>query len=310
MMSFYWDSNDALIQSVYYKVPYIELSSMLREKQNHIRPESILVGKKTYRFVSRPYQGKLPIVEKLSNIPLKTIQIFTEISAEVYYLNRLLWCISIGIGVGALLSIIAGYSLARRALIPIQKAWDKQQQFVADASHELRSPPSVVRGQTQILLRHPDHTIEEESAPISAILKETKRMSNMVDGLLLLARGDSHEEVISCKPVRIDEIIKEIAKKMEQIMDYKQLRVQLHVEGSELLMNGDENRLIQLFMILLDNAIKYTQADGEIDLECLRQGKSVLVTVKDNGVGISEHELPLVFNRFYKGDSSRSRGDH
>ncbi|WP_340393713.1 histidine kinase dimerization/phospho-acceptor domain-containing protein [Paenibacillus sp. FSL E2-0177] len=132
---------------------------------------------------------------------MKTIQIFTEISAEVYYLNRLLWCISIGIGVGALLSIIAGYSLARRALIPIQKAWDKQQQFVADASHELRSPPSVVRGQTQILLRHPDHTIEEESAPISAILKETKRMSNMVDGLLLLARGDSHEEVISCKPV-------------------------------------------------------------------------------------------------------------
>lgn len=276
MMSFYWDSNDALIQSVYYKVPYIELSSMLREKQNHIRPESILVGKKTYRFVSRPYQGKLPIVEKLSNIPLKTIQIFTEISAEVYYLNRLLWCISIGIGVGALLSIIAGYSLARRALIPIQKAWDKQQQFVADASHELRSPPSVVRGQTQILLRHPDHTIEEESAPISAILKETKRMSNMVDGLLLLARGDSHEEVISCKPVRIDEIIKEIAKKMEPIMDYKQLRVQLRVEGSELLMNGDENRLIQLFMILLDNAIKYTQADGQIDLECLRQGKSVL----------------------------------
>lgn len=163
--------------------------------------------------------------------------------------------------------------MARRALIPIQKAWDKQQQFVADASHELRSPPSVVRGQTQILLRHPDHTIEEESAPISAILKETKRMSNMVDGLLLLARGDSHEEVISCKPVRIDEIIKEIAKKMEPIMDYKQLRVQLHVEGSELLMNGDENRLIQLFMILLDNAIKYTQADGQIDLECLRQGE-------------------------------------
>lgn len=65
-----------------------------------------------------------------------------------------------------------------------------------------------------------------------------------------------------------------------------------------------------MFMILLDNAIKFTQADGKIDLECLRQGKSILVAIKDNGVGISEHELPLVFNRFYKGDSSRNRGDH
>ncbi|OAB42491.1 sensor histidine kinase [Paenibacillus glacialis] len=310
MMPFYWDSNDTLIQSFYYKWPYFVLSLMIREKQNQLEPESIRVGKKTYRFVSRPYQGNLPLVEKLSNTPLKTVQMFTEISTETYYLNRLLWSISIGIGIGALLSIIAGYTLARRALIPIQKAWDKQQQFVADASHELRSPLSVVRGQTQILLRHPDHTIEEESAPISAILKETKRMSNMVDGLLLLARGDSHEEVISCKPVRVDGIIKEIAKNIEPIMDYKQLRLQLHVEGSELLMNGDEDRLIQLFMILLDNAIKFTQADGQIDLECLRQGKSVLITVKDNGVGISEHELPLVFNRFYKGDSSRNRVDH
>ncbi|WP_339273305.1 HAMP domain-containing sensor histidine kinase [Paenibacillus sp. FSL W8-0187] len=310
MMAFYWDSNGTLIQSVYYKWPYILLSSMLREKQNHMGPESIRVGKKTYRFVSRPYQGNLPVVEELSNTPLKTVQIFTEISAEMYYLNRLLWSISIGIGIGALLSIISGYALARRALIPIQKAWDKQQQFVADASHELRSPLSVVRGQTQILLRHPDHTIEEESAPISAILKETKRMSNMVDGLLLLTRGDSHEEVILYNPVRVDGIIKEIAKNMEPIMDYKQLRLQLHVEGPEFLINGDEDRLIQLFMILLDNAIKFTQSDGQIDLECIRQGKSVLVTIKDNGVGISEHELPLIFNRFYKGDSSRNRGDH
>ncbi|GGG64733.1 hypothetical protein [Paenibacillus radicis (ex Gao et al. 2016)] len=71
-----------------------------------------------------------------------------------------------------------------------------------------------------LLLRHPDHTIEEESVPIAAILKETKRMSKMVSGLLLLARGDSHEEVISCRPVRVDDIMKEIAKNIEPIMDY------------------------------------------------------------------------------------------
>ncbi|WP_239618012.1 sensor histidine kinase [Cohnella mopanensis] len=310
LLNYYWDSNNTLIGRVYYKEPYISMSWRLLEKQNHTGPESIQFGNNTYRFVSRPYQGNLPEIEKLSNVPLKSVQMFTEITTEVHYLNRLLWSMGIGIGIGALLSIILGYALARRALIPIQKAWDKQQQFVADASHELRSPLSVVRGQTQLLLRHPDHTIEEESVPISAILKETKRMSNMVDGLLLLARGDSHEEVISCNPVRVDGIIKEIAKNIEPIMEYKQLRLQLRVEGEDFLINGDEDRLMQLFMILMDNAIKFTQEHGRIDLECIRQGKSVLLIVKDNGAGIPELELPLIFNRFYKGDSARNRGDH
>ncbi|WP_127533172.1 sensor histidine kinase [Paenibacillus kobensis] len=307
---YYWDSNDDLVGRVYYKEPLISVSSVLREKQNSMGPETIHLDKKIYRFVSRPYQGQLPDVEKLSKLPLKTVQIMTEITAEAYYLNRLLWSIGFGISVGALLSVIAGYALARRALVPIQKAWDKQQQFVADASHELRSPLSVVRGQAQLLLRHPDRTIEEEIVPISVILKETKRLSNMVDGLLLLARGDSNEEVISCKPVRLDGIIKELANSIEPIMAYKQLRLQLHVEDAELLIHGDEDRLVQMLMILLDNAMKFTQEHGQIDLGCVRQGKSVLVTVKDNGAGIPERELPFVFNRFYKGDSARQRGGH
>ncbi|OXS52929.1 hypothetical protein B1A99_31745 [Cohnella sp. CIP 111063] len=310
ILDYWWDSNDVLVKSVYYERTFWELSSILREKQSHMGPESIRMGEKTYRFVSRPYQGNLPEAEKRSSLPLKTVQLMTEITAEVYYLNRLLWSIGIGIGVGAFLSVIAGYALARRALVPIQKAWDKQQQFIADASHELRSPLSVVQGQMQLLLRHPDHTIEEESVPISAVLKETQRMSNMVGGLLLLARGDSHEEVISCKPVRVDGIVKEMAKNMEPIMDYKQLRLQAHIEDTELLIAGDEERLMQLFMIIIDNAIKFTQERGQIDLACVRQGKSVLVTVKDDGAGISERDLPLVFNRFYKGDTARDRKDH
>jgi two-component system sensor histidine kinase CiaH len=310
ILDYWWDSNDVLVKSVYYERTFWELSSILREKQSHMGPESIRMGEKTYRFVSRPYQGNLPEAEKRSSLPLKTVQLMTEITAEVYYLNRLLWSIGIGIGVGAFLSVIAGYALARRALVPIQKAWDKQQQFIADASHELRSPLSVVQGQMQLLLRHPDHTIEEESVPISAVLKETQRMSNMVGGLLLLARGDSHEEVISCKPVRVDGIVKELAKNMEPIMDYKQLRLQAHIEDTELLIAGDEERLMQLFMIIIDNAIKFTQERGQIDLACVRQGKSVLVTVKDDGAGISERDLPLVFNRFYKGDTARDRKDH
>lgn len=309
IIDFWWDSDNRLIRDIYYKRTFYEISPILRERQHHMGPESIRVGEKTYRFVSRPYQRNLPEIERLSSLPVKTVQFITEITAEVYYLNRLLWGIGIGIGVGALLSLIAGYALARRALVPIQKAWDKQQQFVMDASHELRSPLSVVQGQMQLLLRHPDHTIEEESVPIAAILKETKRMSGMVGGLLFLARGDSHEEVIARKPVRVDGVIKEIAKNIEPIMDYKQLRLHLHIEGEECLVYGDEDRLMQLFMILMDNAIKFTQAHGQIDLGCVRQGNAVIVTVRDNGAGISEYDLPLVFNRFYKGDSARDRGN-
>jgi|GEM_PF-1426670 Signal transduction histidine kinase len=310
VLAYYWDSNNVMIGQVYYKEPYISVSSILRDQQNHMGPATIHYGQRIYRFVSRPYQGNLSELEKLSNTPVKTVQIVTEISAEVHYLNRLLWSIGIGVGIGAVLSVITGYVLARRALVPIQRAWDKQQQFIADASHELRSPLSVVQGQAQILLRHPDHTIEEESVPIASILKETKRMSSMVNGLLLLARGDSHEEAISCRPVRIDGIMQGIARNMEPIMEYKQLRLQLHIEEAELLINGDEDRLVQLIMILLDNSIKFTQEHGTIDLGCVRQGRSILITVKDNGAGIPERDLPFVFNRFFKGYSPREGGDH
>lgn len=310
ILDFWWDAHDVLIRSVYYEPVFYQMSSILRDKQSHSGPESIQFGKKTYRFVSRPYPGNLPEVEKLSNTPVKTVQLVTEITAEVYYLHRLLWSIGIGIGISALLSAIAGYVLARRALIPIQNAWNKQQQFIADASHELRSPLSVVQGQVQLLLRHPDNTIEEESVPIAAILKETKRMITMVGGLLTLARGDSHEEVISRKPVRMDGIMHQIAANIEPIMAYKQLRLQLHVEDAEVVINGDENRLIQLVMIVVDNAIKFTQKHGQIDLGCFRQGKSVVVTVKDNGAGILKSELPFVYDRFYKGDSARDREDN
>lgn len=311
LLDYWWDVNDQLVRSVYYAPAFYQMSSMLRERKDHPGPESIRFGEKTYRFVSRPYQqGSLPEIEKLSAAQLKTVQMVTEMTAEVYYLNRLLWSIGVGIGVSALLSAAAGYAIARRALIPIQHAWNKQQQFIADASDELRSPLSVVQGQAQLLLRHPDHTNEEESVPIAAILKETKRMINMAGGLLLLARGDSHEEVISRRPVRVDEIVKQIAVNIEPIMEYKQLRLQLHIEDGNLVINGDQDRLMQLFMIVVDNAMKFAQQHGQIELGCVRQGRLVVVTVKDNGAGIPKRELPFVFDRFYKGDSARDRGEN
>ena len=125
--------------------------------------------------------------------PFAKMQIVRNIDAEQAMLSRLLIGVAAGSLLGLLLAVLAGFFLAGRALVPIRAAWDKQQKFVADASHELRTPLAVVRSHTELLLRHPDRTVLDSSAHISAILKENRRMTTLVNDLLTLARSDSEQ---------------------------------------------------------------------------------------------------------------------
>ncbi|MFC5449268.1 sensor histidine kinase [Paenibacillus aestuarii] len=211
----------------------------------------------------------------------------------------------IGCLAGVLFSILAGFYLAGRSLIPIRKSWDKQQQFVADASHELRTPIAVIQARSELLFRHPQHTIEEESENIALILKESKRMGRLTDDLLTLARTDSNQLQIHTAAVPVDQLLQEITEQFALLAETKFIQIHAQIEPSVIW--GDEHRLRQLFIILLDNALKFTPPEGSIEVSCHPSSHSVGIVIKDSGCGISEADLPRIFERFYRGDKSRSR---
>ncbi len=237
---------------------------------------------------------------------VKTQQFLSNVSAEIGMLDRLRLILLLGGAAGLLVAIGAGFYLANRSLIPIRMSLEKQQQFVSDASHELRTPLSVIQAHAELLLRHPDHTIEEDSKHVSTVLQEARRMNKLVGGLLTLARSDSNQLELERKPVRLDLIVRESVNKMEMLAEVKELILNAEIDDC-IPLEADEERLHQLLAILLDNAIKYTSEGGVVRVVCRKLAHTVQLEVEDTGIGIAPEDLPRVFDRFYRGDKVRGR---
>lgn len=230
----------------------------------------------------------------------------TLVDSEVALLRRLFWMMLTALILGILTSLGAAYFLARRALVPIQAAWNKQQQFVADASHELRTPLSVINNNAELLLRHPDRTIEEECSRIVNITRESLRMKELVNTLLTLARADAAELELKRESLLLHEVTDEIMAQFQPLAEQKSIVLKVAVPDF-LILRADRERLHQLFVILLDNAMQYTPEGGQIKLQCQSDSFNVLIQVSDSGTGISPENLPHIFDRFYRGDKVRSR---
>ncbi|MED1795555.1 sensor histidine kinase [Brevibacillus nitrificans] len=233
-------------------------------------------------------------------------QVVYNLAPEQNMLSSLLYVVAIGDAVSVVIAIVAGLFLARRALIPIQVSWEKQQQFIADASHELRTPLTAILVNLERLFRYPDHTIEQESEKIMIGMQETRRLSKLVADLLTLARSDSNELQIMKQKLRLDELVQKCTQVFAQMAIVKEINLETEIE-QPLEIVGDEERLHQLLVILLDNALKYTNEGGKIFVSCKREGQRVTVMIKDTGIGIPKDDIPYLFDRFFRVDKMRSR---
>ncbi|MGE6549087.1 sensor histidine kinase [Bacillus mycoides] len=233
------------------------------------------------------------------------VQIVRDTTAEKEMINTLFLILVIGCSIGSLCAIGIGFFLAGRALIPIQNSWEKQQQFVSDASHELRTPLAVIQSKTDVLFQSPSATIEEKAMDISTISKECRRLSKLVNNLLLLARSDSNQIEMDKKTFEVDKLLEEIVDPYKEIASYQEKEMILKVER-DISFIGDRERIHQLMVILLDNAMKYTNEGGHIQITCMQTSSSIRIQVKDNGIGVKEVDIPKLFDRFYQGDKARS----
>jgi two-component system sensor histidine kinase CiaH len=280
------------------------------EELNQFRPGSLEEGLQTitlddlkYRVYNVPLLSAPPLPG--GNSPVMLLQLIYDLTPEQNMLENLWIVMEVCSLLSAGIAVLAGFFLADRALVPIQRSWNKQQQFVADASHELRTPLSVLLMHLERLFRHPDHTIEQESDRISVMIRETKRMNKLVADLLTLARTDSNQLQILYEKIRLDEVLHRVVEQFREVAALKNITIETSIE-SPVQMDGDEERLHQLFVILLDNALKYTH-EGTITVTCHTSSSSAHILVKDTGEGIAKEDLPYIFDRFYRGDKARSR---
>ncbi|GIV65573.1 MAG: two-component sensor histidine kinase [Bellilinea sp.] len=186
----------------------------------------------------------------------------------------------------------------------LEKLFDTQRRFLADVSHELRTPLTVIKG--EVGLMRLTNELDEES--LRNIEKEVDRLTRLVGDLLLLAQAESGQLPLDLKPVELDTILLEVLQQM-QILASGKVNLRLE-EIDQVMVRGDRDRLKQVILNLVANAINYTPAGGEVRLSLSKQGGQSCLKVEDTGPGIPPEDLPHIFDRFYRGDPSRKRTEN
>ena len=188
----------------------------------------------------------------------------------------------------------------------IETAFLRIVEFTADASHELRTPISLIRTEAEIALRK-SRTEEEYRDALVHVLTEAERTSSMVEKLLSLARSDSGQNAMDMRPIDLRDTVRKVAGKWKSAVESKALEFTEMVTVADLPVEGDEAALQQLLNILLDNALKYTPGPGSVHLSAEESGGKAVLKVVDSGIGIILEDQARIFERFYRADKARSR---
>ncbi len=204
-----------------------------------------------------------------------------------------------------LLGGVAAYALARRTLRPIQKSMEAQGRFTADASHELRTPLTAMRAEIEVALREKQLSPVDARGLLASNLEEIAKLESLSAGLLRLARFDSGIDPAAISHVPASDLFAEAQRRFHARISERKVTVDTHA-GDETVA-GDRDSLVELIAILLDNAIKYSPVGSKITLSSAPAGHSVGLSVADEGSGIKPADIPHIFDRFYRADSSRSK---
>src|SRR6185369_627894 len=192
-------------------------------------------------------------------------------------------------------------------LARLENSFKEQQRFIADASHELRTPLAVLRGETEVALGK-TRTVDEYQQSLSLIQDEAEQLSRIVEDLFILARQPINTRAaLSTERVSLNDAVRDCARAAQVLAVRKGVRLKLEADSPSIALNGDKELIRRLILNLLDNAVKYTPAGGEISLALARENGNAEIVVRDTGIGIPESAQPRVFDRFYRVDKARAR---
>jgi len=242
----------------------------------------------------------------LTQNPAGTVLVFTDMSSEQKTLANLVET-SVFIGILSVFGfLLISVILSRWAIKPVEKAWIQQKQFVADASHELKTPLTVIMTNSE-LLQNSDYTPEEKEQFSKSIFVMAQQMRYLVERMLELARADNQQKQLGMTPINFSKVIADAAISFEGVFFEKGLGLDSHIEP-DLFVKGNVQSLQQVVDILLDNASKYSCAEGETVVQLYSTGHNKCrLTVTNPGPAIAQEDLINIFRRFYRADKARSR---
>ena len=219
--------------------------------------------------------------------------------------NRLLFVL-LPLGLGALgLAAFGGLYMAGRAVRPVRDSFDKQRAFVADASHELKTPLTLIRADTEVVL-YRGRIDPDDRKLIEHVLAETDRMNAVLSDLLLVARLDAGKLDVSTEPFDLSVVLSESVERFGLRISGKDINLEVQTAG-QLPVRGDPKRTGQILAVLLDNAVRFTPSGGHITVAGQLHDGWAEVSVRDTGPGIAPEHLPRIFDRFYRAEEARTR---
>lgn len=248
---------------------------------------------------------------QINNLPG---QLFTPISPPLLAVNselveetkrRILFFLFVVNGGILVISGGLGYFLAGHTLKPIKEMVDEQNRFISDASHELRTPLTSLKSAFEVYLRDKEPSLDEAKNLASESIVEVNKLQRLSDSLLSLAQFQKPVTKNSFKNIRLSEIIQDAVKRIKPIADNKTISIVEKLQNINLF--GDKYGLVDLMVIILDNAVKYSPNNTTIVITAKKTDGWIKIAVKDEGIGITESDMPRIFERFYRADTARSK---
>ena len=273
--------------AVVYRLTTLELDRI--ERVQRLRIERPLPGSE--RFVSPPNSQD----QRLFLDPALIIETKNRLKMILAFINLAILAMSTG----------GGYFLAGKTLRPIKEMVEEQGRFITDASHELRTPLTSLKTEIEGVLRDKKLTLEEAKRLLKSNLEEVNNLQALSDGLIKLTQYQKGNNGLVFIEVSLSSVFGEAIKKVANLAQNKKIEIVNKV--NDLKVQGNKQTLVELFIIFLDNAIKYSPAKTKIKLTSKKTDHHIILQITDEGMGIEEKDLPRLFDRFYQANQARTK---
>ncbi|NEZ67633.1 two-component sensor histidine kinase [Leptolyngbyaceae cyanobacterium CCMR0082] len=221
--------------------------------------------------------------------------------------QRIRWTLALGLPLTLGLVVVSSWGLSGVAMQPIYRSYQQQQQFTANAAHELRSPLASLLATVEATLRLSPAQLQEIPPRLQTIERQGRRLSQLIADLLLLTSLEQAASASSFKPCCLNDLITDLTEEYQELAMTANVDLTCQLPSDELYVSGQESQLYRLVANLIDNAIRHTPAYGVVAVDLTASDRTAIITVKDTGTGIPKTEQPRIFERFYRVDGGRDR---